>query len=282
MMFINGCKYLFVLAILFFSVHAQKDTQMLLVDVMYKALMEGNDHNVVRVSLIIPCHPVHAPYLYALLKELEKQSMLPDEVIISLSEYEKVPIEIMEELEQARWNFPVTLILSKEALYAGQNRNVASLRATGEVFAYQDADDIPYRSRIEIIKYLFHMYEFDHLMHKFIIIKSQEQIDNNHQRLVAYLRPFDYESQVPGKHMTNGNIAISKKLFDTHQWPTTGPGEDEAYNRKLYKLYENRLLVHNVLLAYRQYLSAGYNRQFNQIGEDDTNKPYQTKIIFNA
>ena len=80
----------------------------------------------ISASLIIPCHPAHTKHLNSLLRSIEEQSDLPDEVLISLSEYKDAPADIMTHLEQSRWAFPITIILSEQKLHPGQNRNVAS------------------------------------------------------------------------------------------------------------------------------------------------------------
>src|SRR3989344_6793822 len=119
-------------------------------------------------SIIIPCHPKHAQYLYELLKIYEKQTNLPDEVVISISEAHQIEPNIIKLLQDEQWHFPVKLLLSDKKLFAGQNRNIACSYATSEIFICQDADDFPHPQRIEIIKYFFVKYGIDFLLHKFI------------------------------------------------------------------------------------------------------------------
>ena len=49
-------------------------------------------HETLKTSIIIPCHPKHAQYLYELLKFYENQTILPNEVVISLSEANQVDL----------------------------------------------------------------------------------------------------------------------------------------------------------------------------------------------
>ena len=68
----------------------------------------------VKVSVIIPCHFKHAYLLHPLLQLFERQTRLPDEVVISLSEANKVSRSIIATLENEEWLFPVKLLLSDE------------------------------------------------------------------------------------------------------------------------------------------------------------------------
>ncbi len=281
-------KYLVILVLMFSSLHSKSDIADLVAGTTYRVVLDGTEFPV-SVSVIIPCHPAHAKHLYRLLRVLEEQTVLPDEVVISLSEYDKAPSEIIAALEQCHWLFPVTIILSQEKLYAGQNRNVASRHAIGDVFIYQDADDEPHKRRIEIVKFFFHIYELEHLMHKFAFVAKE--IDkilyyDPEIKQFLYLRPLDYASFIPGKHVTNGNIAISRELFNKYPWPDHVMGEDEMYNRMLYELDVRRLIIMTPLFIYRHYLSTSHHANTVSLGGDVTmnfehhvDKEHQTKII---
>jgi glycosyltransferase involved in cell wall biosynthesis len=210
----------------------------------------------VRISVIIPCHPVHATHLYRLLEILEQQTVLPDEVIVSICECRAMPSTVLTRIEQRAWAFPVRLVMAEKQLFPGQNRNYGSMHATGNVFVYQDCDDEPHPQRIEIIKLLFATYDIDLLMHRFIKLHNQSRMPVFHYSYVDFLWPSDYESQIPGKDIHNGNIAVSKRVFSSFKWPEKRTGEDEDYNRMLYGHIEKRLIVHTPLLMYRYFLST--------------------------
>jgi len=78
-----------------------------------------NDQNLT-VSVIIPCHYKHVIHLYDLLKCYEAQTVLPNEVIISISEIDKAPKDLIDKLKAETWIFPVKYIESKEQAYAGK------------------------------------------------------------------------------------------------------------------------------------------------------------------
>lgn len=255
--------YYIPLCIIFSSMHILPEIQDLELNRVYTVEIESTKN--IRASVIIPCHPAHSKHLYPLLKTLEEQSALPDEVIISLSEYKQVPDNIMTQLEESQWRFPVTIIFSERTLHPGQNRNLASSKALGDIFIYQDADDQPYPQRIEIIKQLFETYKLDLLMHRFIELHQATDIPLSHHHTVDFLCPSDYDSQIMGKDIHNGNTAISKKLFSTFKWPDYRTHEDETYNRILYKHFTNKIIVLTPLLVYRHYLSSGYEHNLEAI-----------------
>lgn len=107
-----------------------------------------------KISVIIPCHPDHFVHLAPLLATYEKQTSLPDEIVISLSECEKVPQMAQATLMAPYHSFAVKLVKSKEKQMPGKNRNCACQAATGNLIVCQDADDLPHPQRIEIIRYL--------------------------------------------------------------------------------------------------------------------------------
>lgn len=225
-------------------------------------------------SVIVPCHYAHAKHLYPLLRSLEEQTVLPDEVVISLSEYAKVPEGILAVLVESRWAFPITVIASEKKLYSAQNRNVASAMAKGDVFIYNDADDQPHPQRIEIIKFFFESYDLDMLMHKFVQIDEQTQVQYATYNELDYVCPSDY-SYILGRDIHNGNNAIARHVFEAFKWPDFRSHEDEFYNRILYKYFGNRMIVLAPLIMYRNYLSCGYQQNLlavNAYASVDTSK----------
>lgn len=73
-------------------------------------------------------------YLNNLLHCYEQQSVLPDEVIIVVSDVDKVDSEILNKIQKKTWKFPVKLIMVLQRLYAGLARNVGCSYAAGDIF----------------------------------------------------------------------------------------------------------------------------------------------------
>ena len=214
---------------------------------------------IIKTSIIVPCHPAHAPYLYNLLKCYEKQTVLPTEVVISLSEADRVDNDLIKRLQEKKWAFPVKLILNEQKLYAGENRNKACESAIGDVFICQDADDIPHPQRVEVIRYLFQKYDIDHLMHQFIKITSFQATvksfnDYNDLDSMPFFYRKDLKVKVPD--LTNGNVAISRNVFKQIQWSHRPRAQDVVFCKSVYQQFSNCIVLPRVLIGYRQFLST--------------------------
>ena len=213
-------------------------------------------------SVIIPCHPKHAIYLYPLLKLYTTQTRIPKEVIISLSEINKVPQAIISKLNTAKWPFNLKLLTSHKKLYAGPNRNRAGLHSSGDVLICQDADDIPHPQRIEIIMHFFENFEIDHLMH-FCTYKENYKFNLIKKNSRKFLHFKDYKKTLSKslnntEHwVTNGNIACTRKLFNNFKWPDTKrPEEDTLFNKGIYENSNKCIIVPFILLIYKISLSS--------------------------
>jgi glycosyltransferase involved in cell wall biosynthesis len=229
-----------------------------------------------KVSLIIPCIPLHAPYLSSLLKTYEMQTVLPDEVVISLSEADLVESKILKELQTQPWHFPILLVLSKEKLYAGENRNKACEHATGDIFVCQDADDIPHPQRLEIIKYFFEHYPVDHLVHEFVFVTlSAHSIPSYTMHSDFSKIPFFYNEEIShawknGEPLSPGNPAIRRAVFEKIKWSNMPRQQDLIFNEAVYEQFKHCYALKIPLLLYRQFLSSL---------NTDVHKRHRTRIV---
>jgi len=220
---------------------------------------EEKSKNFLTTSVIIPCHPKHVQYLYELLRTYEKQTNLPDEIVISISEISQVETSLIVSLKNTSWLFPVKLILSEQKLFAGQNRNIACNQTTGEIIICQDADDIPHIQRIEIIKYFFEKLNPDFLLHKYVydgidIIKQIKTIDNLQAIEYAYIKNLSEPSNVG--YMLFGQPAFHKRVFQQIKWRDIPIDEDCTFDREVLASYQNCIMIHCPLYLYRAGLSA--------------------------
>ncbi len=220
------------------------------------------------ISVIVPCYYKHARYLPSLLRMYENQTKLPDEVIISLSEIQRVDLSILRELQGELWAFPVVLIGSERVQSAGENRNIAGRAAWGDVLVCQDADDIPHRQRIEVISYFFNTYDVDHLMHRFNYIQmgsdsafTFEEYPDLSQ--IQFVQMNDWKTALQGRFLTNGNISIARHVFEILKWPDKNVGEDIAFNDMAYYRFRHCIALRCFLYGYRQYLSSSSATELN-------------------
>jgi len=210
-----------------------------------------------KISIIIPCSYKHAEFLYPLLKMYTKQTVLPYEVIISLSEFHKAPLAAIKKIQYSRWPFRLRLLLSEYKQYAGTNRNIACECATGDVFVCQDSDDIPHPQRVEIIKYFFEHYDIDHLMHLYKFGEDLDHFPLLNRQHIDFSYNTDFENawkENPEIH--NGCPAITRAAFEKIQWHNEAHREDTDFNRDAYRSFNRCMIINAPLYIYRSELST--------------------------
>jgi glycosyltransferase involved in cell wall biosynthesis len=127
-------------------------------------------------TVIIPCHHAHAQFLYDALLSYTYQTVLPDEIVISLSGTDKIPEILIESITKKSWPFKTVLLLSETPQTEGQNRNNACQHANGQILICHDADDFPSIQRVEIIRYFFENYDIVHLLHSFNLFQPNIEL----------------------------------------------------------------------------------------------------------
>lgn len=120
-----------------------------------------------KTSLIIPVIPKHFENLPAILDQYLQGTVIPDEVVISLSEAHIINADLRNNLKKnyAEKFTDLTLLETDQKLLHGPNRQHASDVAKNEILIYQDADDRPHPQRIEVIKYFFEHNDIMQLNH---------------------------------------------------------------------------------------------------------------------
>lgn len=219
------------------------------------------------VSVIIPCVPKHAPYLFSLLSYYATQTKIPEEVIISLSEVDSVGEGLLNRIVDYVWPFKVIMIRNKERTSAGKNRNLGSDAAREDILMFQDADDIPHPQRVEIVKYFFEHYDIYHLMHFYVPAKKITHDGNIPDEFVWYDKTkivrrshVAYEETSSDFPFHNGQPCILRSLSKKIRWPDQwSPGEDVVYSRNVYRMFLDKTMILNAhLVLYRCELTSGW------------------------
>jgi glycosyltransferase involved in cell wall biosynthesis len=99
----------------------------------------------VRVSVLLPVGP-QAPYLGATLQSLKEQTFTDYELVIVLDGNAQ---ENRKTVDAAQFNVPVTIIEHSTSQGIARSLNAALHRATGELIARIDADDLSFPQRFE-------------------------------------------------------------------------------------------------------------------------------------
>jgi glycosyltransferase involved in cell wall biosynthesis len=209
-----------------------------------------------KTSVIIPCAHSHFPLLEGLLSAYEKQTRLPDEVVVSLSEADSVgPISIAA-LEQKSLGFALKIIPHEKKLVPGASRNAACHASTGDLIICQDADDLPHPQRVEIIASLFENYFLDHLIHQWIpSSKAFEAISPSCVDDLVYAFQHYAKIDIPDIH--NGSVSFLRDVFAKVHWkPIEFISEDVIFNQHAYAFCKNKAILKLPLIQYRFELST--------------------------
>lgn len=217
-------------------------------------------------SVIIPCTHSHFFLLDELLEHLNNQEQLPDEVIISLSGISNLNPAFLQELKLKPRKFNLRLLEHSSRKSAGENRNLASDIAQGDILIYQDADDLPHPQRIQMIKSVFEEYAIDHLIHLWQGVEPFEQLSISRDELQQIKNKAQlFESTF---RIHNGSLSILKQVYSKIHWDETwSPGEDLTYNERLIKSPAISALLTQPLIGYRP-LSAFFRSKYSITFQD--------------
>lgn len=219
-------------------------------------------------SVIIPCHYMHFYLIQDLLTQFERQTAVPDEVVISLarSHYEKLDQAAIAAICGRSWAFTLKVVLAEDAVSSpGKNRNRACECSSGDLLICQDADDIPHPQRIEIIKHLFEHYRVEFLIHCFAPSAADIGFMKSYDlHEMASLSSYFGINPKVSKNLCNGYVALVRDVFETIRWPQLHTGEDVGFNFSVYfnPRFKYKVALDIPLVIYRKDLSTYHPANF--------------------
>jgi len=213
-----------------------------------------------KTSVIIPCHYSHFFLLYDVLESYQNQTVYPDEVVISLSEVNKIPNQAIQDLQNRDYPFQVTILTTNKKNYAGVNRNIACSKAQGEILTLQDADDLAHPQRVEILKYLFENFDLDVITHE--IFFDSNEIPMFTLDELSGVRTYDCDSFFEIAWPIGSCITCFKNsVFKQVQWTNKKTGEDVEFLTTVIKRSFQHFYLKTKLYIYRNELSS-WNRTY--------------------
>jgi len=228
-------------------------------------LPQQSDNKSQNISVIIPCANEDAHLLVNLIHILKYQTLLPKEIIISLSGKKYLRPETLKNVEALSvlpLPFAIKILYHNDKVWASGNKNFAAAVATGDILIVQDSDDIPHFQRFEIIKYFMEKYDAVHIGHGFTERRSKDAILAS-----AYQRhPFNTRYHIPSisyyivtpenqprYFITNGEIGLLRSIWNKHKWDNNlRIGEDTTYNRNIERRYGKTVYVTKPLILYNR------------------------------
>lgn len=215
--------------------------------------------NALTTSVIVPCYHAHFKFLPELCQSLSEQSILPDEVVISVSEVDKIDYDDFVSFSNISYPFPVVIATTNEKLFAGQNRNVACAHAQGDIFICQDADDIPHPQRIEIVKHFFETHSMDMLLHRWVGTDKWHQVNSIDYAStnIPFFSIKRWEDNEVFDRIHYGNSCLRREVFDEVKWTDLKNGEDKRLLEDSMKKGFTLGMIDAFLLIYRVQYSSG-------------------------
>ncbi|MEX0939741.1 MAG: glycosyltransferase family A protein [Candidatus Babeliales bacterium] len=229
-------------------------------------LVPRREKRTMTTSVVVPCVARHFLWLSGMLESYENQTVRPDEVIISISEVEKLNPKEINDLEAGMWSFKLKVIRKKGVILDGDNRTIAMDNASGEILIFSDADDIPHPQRVEIAKFIFENYEVDHILHG--MANSRKEDFNLSKLDDLEILKFNNFGQIlnfatnTGFAITTGSPCFLRKVGEKIKWEAI---KDQEHAHKVYNLFKNNIVLCSRLILYRMFLSSHGNRNAGMI-----------------
>lgn len=214
-----------------------------------------------KVSIIVPCHSAHFPLLDELLVAYAKQTVLPTEIVISLSQVNSIQPELVTAFEKKVWPFTVIVLKHSQKYPAAINRKFAARASSGDLLMFQDADDLPHPQRVEIVKFIFENNRIDHLIHS-CVPETREFVPYTIESIV--LKKTYFEALLGGIHggpeiipLHHGHACMLRKVIMNADWqPTNEPGEDLHFNIGAFRRFPSSCYITPLrLVLFRSSLS---------------------------
>ena len=159
-----------------------------------------------KTSIVIPCIPSHFALLYRAVAAIRNGTVLPDEIIVSLCEYEAIGHHKISELCGVFGDVNLSVVKSKGLLSHGPNRQAGTESSTGDLIIYHDADDLSHPQRVEIIKHFFMTHDIVHLSHLWI----PQHIDFSREKFDPDKIPFVGSDALHAYYFPNGAIGDAR------------------------------------------------------------------------
>jgi len=207
------------------------------------------------ITNAIPVVLRHIKHLETCVNYILEQILLPNEIIIIISEYidnednKKIINEV--DLKIKNNNIKSVIRTFSKVQYAGKNREIAYKLCSSDIIIYQDCDDLVHKQRNEILLNIHMKTKSPHILHGWTNDKG------------AILREIDIEkidltNKIKIKH--NGAVFLNKSMIGELSFPGDRKGQDVKLNRLVSKKYQSTELECNDIYVYNNDLSSWSNK----------------------
>ena len=205
--------------------------------------------------------------------ELQRQSVAPDEIIISSSGLKNSDLTHSEELIIGDKIVPIVTVNKKKRHSEGEARNLGGENSRMEIIQYLDVDDIPHYQRTEFTKKVFAENDCDALVHHYMVVprhKTPKRVENifyNNFKEMTFSGDRVFECIVGDNgqlkivwrdsvdkyaNIAHGPISIKTKIKKKINYTTSSRGADCVFCKNVIKNNYKIFYYHDNLMHWRQ------------------------------
>jgi len=200
-----------------------------------------------KIGIAIPCYKDHIEKLFELLDSIQKQTHLPDKVVVSCSSTDDFT-------HFKEYNFPLEIVITSEKKNAAQNRNIAISKLMDmDYITFIDADDIMHSQRIEVLLKTFEEHDSDIILHNFLLEKKNfekiEEIQVTPNSLTqcssgCIIHKDNNKNLI--YHIHHSQVTLKKHILEKIKFP-----EESEFNRREDAIFCHRVFsLENIKNAY--------------------------------
>ena len=216
-----------------------------------------------KIGVAIPSYIGHIDKLFELLDSIEKQTRLPDKVVVSCS-------STREFKNNKTHSFPLQIIVTEKRQNAAQNRNIAvSNLMDMDFITFIDADDIMHPQRIECLLKVFEAYDVDIILHTFISNNEFEKLQSINVRINSLVQCITGCIRHAAKNfyhlevIHHGQATVKRHILDKVTFPEEDAfltKEDATFCHRVFGLekIQNAFIPHGLSL-YKPSATGGFS-----------------------
>ena len=212
--------------------------------------ISGGLSNGLTIALVVPCIPEHVTELRKLIQSIEKQTRLPDEVVVAISETdEKTALKLSKDLSSPKITVTVSGIAGKA--YAGKNRNRGAALTHSDLISFIDADDQMHPQRLEILLAVYGKTRSRVLLHTYVMHENGEELPGHIENVEVFGSKTFHSQHKEGAQphfehwpfqspLHHGHVTIEKELLaSVKQNEDMKRGQDADFLRRILTEFEN-------------------------------------------